>query len=64
MLSVNVIGGDLESALTFLRKKVVKSGLEREIKVHSHFVSRSEKRREKIRKGIRRARKRERRSGR
>jgi len=58
-ISVEVRGGNMDQALAILKRKVVGSGLLREIKERRHFLSKGERRREKIRRSMRRIRKRE-----
>jgi len=59
MLEIEVRNNDIEFALKLFRKKMVESGIERELKHRRYFISKSEARREKIRRSIRRVRKRE-----
>jgi len=59
MITVEVIGSDIETALRRLKKKVGSSGLKKEMRAHQYFMSKSEKRRLKVENGKRKARERE-----
>ena len=44
MIEVRVLGGDIDRAILEFKKKVQRSGLQRELKNHSFFLTRTQKR--------------------